>query len=466
MKLSNLLLPNLLLSSAFAYLDVPLNSKKRLVKRADGSVDYDLKNRNDYYSIELILGTPGQKVSVVIDTGSSDFWVMGKGVNCTIPKESDGGKCDSIGVFDYEKSSTYKNNGTYFFASYGDSSMGSGNWSKDVVDINGVKVEDVNFAVANVSNSTSGILGIGLITNESGNAENTENGTDINSVYYPNFPVQLMQQGIIKKLVYSLYLNKPDAKRGSILFGGVDHSKYSGNLYTVPIVNPEGDGAPTDLLVQLFGLGLTDKNERTTLATTNIPVLLDSGTTNMMLPKELLDSIAEKVNATYNATTEEYSLACDGYDDMTLDFDLGGFPISVPIKTLILKDSGKCTLNFDSSDGGFPILGDLFLRYAYVVYDLDDYEISLAQALEGAKISGNATIEEVVSTIPSAIRAPMYSSVTNGTSSLTVSTGGNIYTAAAYQTTSSSKSGSKNYANNINCPSYKSIMWSLLALLM
>lgn len=46
----------------------------------------------------------------------------------------------------------------------------------------------------------------------------------------------LKSYGKIEKMAYSLFLNEPEAHFGSILFGAVDKNKYSGQLYTLPML--------------------------------------------------------------------------------------------------------------------------------------------------------------------------------------------------------------------------------------
>jgi hypothetical protein len=45
----------------------------------------------------------------------------------------------------------------------------------------------------------------------------------------------LQHYGIIGRRAYSLYLNDGRADTGVILFGGIDTTKYSGELKSVPI---------------------------------------------------------------------------------------------------------------------------------------------------------------------------------------------------------------------------------------
>ena len=68
-----------------------------------------------------------------------------------------------------------------------------------------------------------------------------------------------------------------------------------------------------------------------------------------------------------------------------------------------------CAIGILPSSYKFALLGDTFLRNAYVVYDLENDQIALAQANANTT---DSNIEAIVSTIPSATPASLYSATT------------------------------------------------------
>ncbi|CCH40807.1 Aspartic proteinase MKC7 [Wickerhamomyces ciferrii] len=334
--------------------------------------------------------------------------------------------CSEYGTFDVESSSTFKSNNTEFYIVYGDGSFAYGTWGHDDVTVGGTKVSSLSFAVANETNSTVGVLGIGLE-----GLETTSSGSSAssgNSYTYPNFPSKLVQDGLINKRVYSLFLDSSDADSGTILFGGVDHSKYSGTLITVPLINTLESRGFSEILkleITLSGIGLENDDNQETITTTQIPALLDSGTTLTYMPSSVISQIASKLNADYSRTSGYYITKCYGSNDGYIVYDFQGKLIRVPLQDIVLQtssSSSQCVLGlFDSGDDSI-ILGDSFLRSAYVVYNLDDLEISLAQA----EYTDDSDIEVVSDSVPSASRAAAYSSSWSSQASL--STGGDIFT--------------------------------------
>ena len=81
---------------------------------------------------------------------------------------------------------------------------------------------------------------------------------------------------------------------------------------------------------------------------------------------------------------------------------------NVPLSELLYPlqgANGLCVIGITPTDDpGNLILADTFSRSAYVVYDLENYQVGLAQA----SYSGQSNIEPIDGTIPNATPAPSY----------------------------------------------------------
>ena len=492
-----------------------------LQKRANGYEDIQITNQVSFYSVDLDIGTPPQKVTVLVDTGSSDLWVTGSNnPYCMSPSEvramsayyqtadifggygdnnnvqdmitmrkqdilfsteiiltniqGGGGidpfgwltnsvfsfltaslatatyplptavatgaegaiiptvDCQRYGTFNPNDSSTFRSNHTNFHISYGDGSFASGTWGQDVLVLNDINVTGVSFAVADYTNSSVGVMGIGMAALES-----TYSGRYVTKPYmYENLPIVLRNSGAIDSITYSLFLNEPNAKTGSVLFGAVDRSKYAGQMYTVPMVNifrDQGVMHPIEFDVTLFGIGLSssDSDSKTTITSSKLPALLDSGTTITYLPSEIVALIAEEIGATYSEDSGFYELQCpdsdtENYTDLVFDF--GGFHINAPLSDFLINlGRNVCLLGIGPQNSEQAILGDVFLSNAYVVYDLENYEISLAQAsYENADSTNQDEIEVITSGVPGAVKAASY--YNSWSTPEPIQTGGNIFT--------------------------------------
>lgn len=447
MKLSGLLASTLLASASANVipsnngpLKLSFNKFKgetfeKATSNGQGDVQFDLKNQQNFYSVDLEVGTPAQRVTVLLDTGSSDLWVTGSGnpycspdtrdahlsssgsnmtsnvttqaasATSSFPSSSATVDCSQYGTFSMEGSETFKSNESTFYLTYGDGSFAKGTWGIDHVYLDGLNVSGVSFAVANETNSTVGVFGIGL----PGNEASVTPGVDGQHYQYMNFPQMLKHSGVVQKNAYSLFLNSPDAEEGSILFGAVDHSKYTGQLYTLPLVSQGSSAREFDVTLQ--GISVQNSSSQVQATSSSLPALLDSGTTLMYLPATVADSVAGQLGGRYSASTGYYLIPKPSSDDDTkIVFDFGGFHIETSLSNYLMQGTSGSddvsVLGILRTDSERAILGDVFLVDAYVVYDLEDYEISLAQA---SYSGASEDIELIVSSIPSATRASSYS---------------------------------------------------------
>ncbi|GAV55484.1 hypothetical protein ZYGR_0AV01150 [Zygosaccharomyces rouxii] len=453
-------------------------SSTGLAKR-DNGVTFDLKNEQNFYSIRLSVGTPGQEVVVLLDTGSSDLWIPGSdnpyckdssvysmssqykenekdkpfqtlpgGITATKPsggsRASGTIDCNQFGTFNNKESRTFHSNDTRFSVSYGDTSYAEGTWGYDSINIGNVSLANVSMGIANLTNSSVGILGIGL-----SNLENTytgvENVKNRDTHKYLNFPMMLKAQGLIEKNVYSLFLNRKRAYEGSILFGAVDHSKYTGQLYTVPMLNlykQQGLQAPLQLQVTLQGVGLKGGNVTNTTSTTPVPALLDSGTTLVYLPDKMVTMLADQLNANWDRAIGYYVTDCSNVDNTELYFNFGGFNIASNMSSYVIGRSGnnRCVIGLQSGGPDSAILGDMFMQHAYIVFDLEDFEISMAQANYAG---GEEQLETITKEVPSAKKAPGYSHTFSGSQSIT--RGGDIFHSTSYGSSSGSSTTTRTW---------------------
>ncbi|GEQ67617.1 hypothetical protein JCM33374_g1282 [Metschnikowia sp. JCM 33374] len=420
-------------------------------------------NMRYYYAASLHVGSNANAIDVVLDTGSSDLWFMGSQVSCystaasrkrsledfpafvhhtvldferasSTPTENNGkgglayndetenivadvvsvnpSVCTSQGgSFNTASSSSFKVNSSApaFDTSYVDGTFASGVWGTDYIAIGGLNISDVSFGVINNTTSTIGVFGIGFASSENTNLAQY----NPSKLYtYANFPLQLKNKGVIKKVAYSLYLNSPSSLTGSVLFGAVDQSKYTGQLQTVPIINPNPQqyALPLGFSVVLNSIDLQGSSQDIPIFNTPIVAFLDSGSTRTSLPPSLVGTIAASLGGVMSSTGY-YKISCNYKITPTfLNFNFSGIRISAPLSDFIITDStgAYCFLGLLplSTANPIAIVGDDLLRHAYVVYDLEAYEISLAQV----QYSTFENIQVISGAVPSAVQASGYSS--------------------------------------------------------
>lgn len=353
-----------------------------------------LKNHLIFYDTEITLGTPPQKFTVDLDTGSSDLWVVANG---------------SANAYDPKKSSTYSDYKPGFSINYGDGSHASGDWVKDTLTFGGASVPQFVFAAATTVASSEQIFGIGYTGNEASGFQGEQQGETFN---YDNFPIRLAGDGIINTPAYSLYLDGLSASTGSVLFGGIDTSKFNGKLTILKTLIDPGDTKPREFFVTLDTVDVSVNGKSTNALEETRRVLLDSGTTLTYLPTEtyqtLLTSLGIFDDQYYGAGTTKDVIDKLKSEKAVITYKLQGQTIEVPIDQLFIlatdndnnqvyvTENGKTEeyYSFLVGDGGdgnpfdpnnLPgqigyIFGDSFLRSAYVVYDIGQDVVALAQA--------------------------------------------------------------------------------------
>lgn len=380
----------------------------RLSKRASFTESLANNITGGGYYASVTVGTPGQAFDLVLDTGSSDAFLIAKDADLCESRISQAAYQTTCGqTFDPSLSSTYQvavPGG--FQIEYLDGSTASGDYILDKFNIGGATINALQMGLADKTATGTGVLGIGFTADEATPSE------------YPNLIDQMLNQNLIPTRAYSLYLNDYSSSTGNILFGGVDTQKFIGEIAVVPILPDAQTQNYTSFTINMTALSLSFANGTAYSADTpggggGLDAILDSGTTLSYLPDDLAAPLFTAVGAyaygssfRSSAASElalvDCALAGSGLD-ITFRFggDGGGASITVPADELVIDafDQSEipedvpfeetCLFGIQNSGGGdsreeaqtsYALLGDTFLRSAYVVYDIDNRQVGLAQA--------------------------------------------------------------------------------------
>ncbi|KAI5246530.1 acid protease [Aureobasidium subglaciale] len=366
------------------------------------------KDGQGYYT-NISVGTPGQLHTVLVDTGSG----------LTILPASNASFCEShacdLGTFDSSNSSTFKT--THHEAlsiQYVDWSFFEGDYFTDVVQLSDAVISNVTMGLAKRVGLSfapyAGTLGLG-----------TDRSDDSSKPEVPSFVESLARAGAISSRLYSIYLNTLD-QYGSILFGGVDNDKYNGPLTTLNCFRSPIRGLGSHEMVDNFFLTLQkitleahDGSKQTILRSTNgtthytVP---DTGTPDWQLPLSAYYKVlgfagveeagddycaggvpnfigvrpcADVTRGITNTTRFELTLAGNGTNSATLRFELADLfaPISSKNGVALTNDAGQAMCRLQVSpvdDDWFSVTSSSVMRAGYWVFDLDNGQVSLAQA--------------------------------------------------------------------------------------
>ncbi|KAK5000522.1 hypothetical protein LTR66_000637 [Elasticomyces elasticus] len=373
------------------------------------------------YYVNISVGTPGQIQTVILDAGSSDLYLDARNASSCARDDNCRG-----GTFDASASSTTRilvpeSVEGSFNTTFGDGSTASGPYISDTVQIGNIAVANVEMGLALKVKSTTGyaigLMGVGYSLNEAST-----------KFVYANFPEVLVASGVVASRLYSVFLNDISAGSGTILFGGVDTSRYTGDLVTLDIL-PDTVASSLiyhnridiidQFIVAVTAISTDINGKKTSILSggaadgTNgaLEVLLDTGSAAWSVPPRVFNAIA----ATIPNLATDGTLPCSVQSNtgtMTVRF-AGKKDIVVPIKELIApiynattgrqyrnrNGEGICLFMVSPQEQGrdqFLTLGDAVLRSMYLVYDMDNGQISIAQAnLDPNAASSPNTIKPV-----------------------------------------------------------------------
>lgn len=326
--------------------DLPSVQRARTKTNLTGEASNDVT----LYMATIELGSPGQSQQVQLDTGSSDLWVWGNNSGAT------------GNTYNPEQSSDSEYVSDGFSVSYLGGNGNSGDFYTDNFSWNNIDV-DLQFGVAtnfSSGDSSNGILGLGWEANSSTNKTGPEG-------QYANLPIALKNAGYIETVAYSVFLNDYDATEGSVLFGAIDTSKFHGNL---TVLSPFRDLAPFKI------------NGSSSKAS------FDTGTSFTYIPDDILNRTIEtlwKDEIFYDNSAQIYRRQ-EGQDrpEGTVTFTFNDVDINLGKEELWIKftDNSWCLDLLPASNVGLTtsLLGDSFLRSAYVVYDLENDQLGIAPA--------------------------------------------------------------------------------------
>ncbi|KAK2628499.1 hypothetical protein QTJ16_001602 [Diplocarpon rosae] len=362
-------------------------------------VETVIENEDISYYTNISLGTPAQNFQVVLSTGASDFWV-----NAARPEscQTEAGPCD--GVYSAKDSSTYSFVSNDMKIEYQEGDV-EGDFAKDTLTIGTATLPSLQFGVAHERSPSlkEGVLGLGYEISQ----VQAKAGKDT----YKTLTSRMVEDGLIQSNAFSMWMDNPEMNTGTILFGGVDTAKFTGTLQTVPIQTTRGRIEKLCIALTAVTLGDTvimdDEPE---------PAVIDTATANTHLPYHLAHRIYNTVSAKYVHLYNVAFVDCSLADDTkTLDFTFSGAKISVPMNELVFeisdedrghlkieKNSGICY--FGISIASRALLGDTFLRSAYLVFDLANNEISLAQNRVNPHASQIFEITTGTASVPNATR--------------------------------------------------------------
>uniref|UniRef100_A0A8C5SP02 Peptidase A1 domain-containing protein n=1 Tax=Laticauda laticaudata TaxID=8630 RepID=A0A8C5SP02_LATLA len=284
-----------------------------------------------YYG-KIYIGTPPQEFTVVFDTGSSNLWVPS--VFCKSPA------CKNHQRFNPNLSFTFKKTRQSMAIWYGTGSM-KGMLGYDTVQVSSYSDTNQPF---------------GLSFEEPGSIFTYAKFDGILGLAYPTISVDqatpvfdnLMKEGLVQQDLFSFYLSRKET--GSMItFGGIDHSHYTGSINWIPVSQQTYWQISMDsVLVNGQKIGCNS----------GCQAIVDTGTSLLAGPSSAIISILKAIGAK------------------------PGQVRSNPLfSAIVFFMFSLCSTNFQPSAGDLWILGDVFIREYYSIFDRGNNRVGLAKAI-------------------------------------------------------------------------------------
>ncbi|KAM9325264.1 pepsin A-like [Gastrophryne carolinensis] len=306
----------------------------------------------------ISIGTPGQSFTVIFDTGSANLWVPS--VYCNSPA------CTNHQTFNPQQSSTFQGTNTPISVQYGTGSM-SGILGYDTVQVGNIQITNQIFGLSESEPGTfldyatfDGILGLAYPSIAASQAT-------------PVFD-NMWSQGLIPYDYFSVYLSSQEQSGSFVLFGGADNQYWSGNLNWVPL------SSETYWQITVDSVSI---NGQAIACSDSCQAIVDTGTSLLTGPPNPIADIQYYIGASQDSNGD-YVIDCNNMSNMpTLVFTINGVQYPLTPEAYVRQTQDGCLSGFQAMDlptdsGELWILGDVFIRQYYVVFDRGNNYVAMA----------------------------------------------------------------------------------------
>ncbi|KAJ8370244.1 hypothetical protein SKAU_G00102720 [Synaphobranchus kaupii] len=331
-----------------------------LASKYSGFMSYlPMHNILDIEYVGIIsIGTPPQSFTIFPDTGSSNLWVPS--VYC----HSDA--CSNHHKFNPSLSSTFRATNIPVAVGYYTGSM-TGFLGYDTVNVGGIVDTNQVFGLTETEPGSflyyspfDGFMGLAFPDMASSSAT-------------PVFD-NMMKQGLVSQDIFSIYLTRNHASGSAVIFGGYDSTYFTGQINWVPVTT-QGYWQIAIENVMING--------QVVACAHGCQGIVDSGTSLIAGPPSEVIVIQEQIGA----TSDKYIINCQNIGSMPdVTFTINGLQYTLPPNAYVRQVYGQCFSGFEfidlpSAQGEMWVLGDVFMREYYSIFDRTNNMVGLATAV-------------------------------------------------------------------------------------
>lgn len=312
------------------------------------------------------VGTPGQPIPVIFDTGSGNLWVTSSLCKAHA--------CTTHTAYSHANSKKFKRIGVGVTVTFGTGKI-VGEINQDQFKLGNLIIPEQKF---------------GEILDEVGEVFEYGKFSGILGLSYPALAVRdvttvfdnIIQNKFLEKNLISFYYSLNEHTDGQITFGYLDNNKYSGEISYYPVIDQHY------WTIQLDDIKYGGKSLG--LCPNKCKAVIDTGTTLITGPSRDLKVLLKAIpvgsdckdyhlggNLTFVFGGEEYDLNTDEHVFQSQVMGVSScralmMPIDIPEPQYLIK--------FIIYSGPLWIIGDIFMQKYYTVFNRDDNTVGFALA--------------------------------------------------------------------------------------
>lgn len=183
---------------------------------------------------------------------------------------------------------------------------------------------------------------------------------------------RMVSEGLVSQSLFSVYLSGNSEQGSELVLGGIDSSHYTGQITWIPL------SSATYWQIKMDSVTI---NGQTVACTGGCQAIIDTGTSLIVGPTNDIQNLNSWVGASTNQYGES-TVNCNNIQSMPeVTFTIGGHAFTIPASAYVFQRSYGCSTGFGGSSQQLWILGDVFIRQFYAIFDTQNQNIGLAQSV-------------------------------------------------------------------------------------
>jgi hypothetical protein len=212
-----------------------------------------------------------------------------------------------------------------------------------------------------------------------------------------------MAQKLIDRGIFSFYLGKTSLNGGGeVIFGGLDMNRVADghNITYTPVTRPKYWQINIDsILVNDQPIQPSGSKASSKSTFRNVAGIMDTGTTLVIVPLQISYGIHRVIHGArqYGQT---WTVPCDlghQFPDGKVQLEISGKRFKIPFEDLVREPTGEqelCYSGIQPSSSNFLIIGDVFIKNNYVVFDQENKRVGIAPLKLETKVQSSPAKED------------------------------------------------------------------------